>query len=461
MKWISTNLHFLVHLQSRCLKYFFLAPKPKSTIVYETCPLSYTMARGGGNRRRKGKEVEEHGEGSGTQKLDHKKSKKGADPEWDIFDNHNLKAYAEWENVPEPWSLANAIKYVGFPHIDRWCDRNCHSRNCKSKSYSYNKIDNIEAKWRCLEILRFLTDDLTYDRHKIPKKVVCMVYVELELQKTVKWSTLYDKTHHLGALKIGRLKYPNGPPPVIPSVPVPDWFRNDPRLFEPKITPPPILQAEDDDVDVQSPTADEAVFDHLMTVLGVNNTGQFVSESIQINDSYEFDLHTEASTHNVVPLSEISPMDNADGGNFGRGLATLADVATEMNQGGVVHESYSDSDMTASQEDPERAMVAYSNPPSQHENIAVAVGITGFTPNVGAINFVQPKPNRVSIGNQSPLLVGQDGIVEEGVLPNSQDSLGVDTKLTTVISLQTQNYILRQENERLKAENDDLRRRIG
>ena len=47
-----------------------------------------------------------------------KKKCKVADLELEIFHNPYLRAYTGWEQQPQPWSIATAMKYVGFFHFD-------------------------------------------------------------------------------------------------------------------------------------------------------------------------------------------------------------------------------------------------------------------------------------------------------------------------------------------------------
>ena len=47
-----------------------------------------------------------------------KKKRRVVDMELDEFHNPELLAYPGWEQQPPPWSVATAMKYVGFPHFD-------------------------------------------------------------------------------------------------------------------------------------------------------------------------------------------------------------------------------------------------------------------------------------------------------------------------------------------------------
>ena len=44
-----------------------------------------------------------------------KKKRRVADLELDVFHNLDLLAYPGWEHQPQPWLVATAMKYVGFP----------------------------------------------------------------------------------------------------------------------------------------------------------------------------------------------------------------------------------------------------------------------------------------------------------------------------------------------------------
>ena len=47
-----------------------------------------------------------------------KKARTEVELELDVFYNLALRAYAGWENVPQPWSIETAMKYVNFVHFD-------------------------------------------------------------------------------------------------------------------------------------------------------------------------------------------------------------------------------------------------------------------------------------------------------------------------------------------------------
>ena len=62
-----------------------------------------------------------------------KKKRRVADLELDIFHKPELRAYLGWEQQPQPWSVATAMKYVGFPHFDYIWPPSSPEQHCKSK----------------------------------------------------------------------------------------------------------------------------------------------------------------------------------------------------------------------------------------------------------------------------------------------------------------------------------------
>ena len=62
-----------------------------------------------------------------------KRKRRVADLELDVFHSPKLLAYLGWEQQPQPWSVATAMKYVGFPHFDRLWPPTSYEQHCKSK----------------------------------------------------------------------------------------------------------------------------------------------------------------------------------------------------------------------------------------------------------------------------------------------------------------------------------------
>ena len=83
-----------------------------------------------------------------------KKKCRVADLELDVFHNRELCAYPGWEQQPQPWSVAIAMKYVGFPHFNRLWPPSSHEQHCKSKDEKYLHLEDMEVKWRFMTILR-------------------------------------------------------------------------------------------------------------------------------------------------------------------------------------------------------------------------------------------------------------------------------------------------------------------
>ena len=81
-----------------------------------------------------------------------KKARTEVDLELDVFYNPALRAYAGWENVPQPWSTETAMKYVNFAHFDCLWPESSHVAHCKAKDAKYSHIEDLEVKWRFLTI---------------------------------------------------------------------------------------------------------------------------------------------------------------------------------------------------------------------------------------------------------------------------------------------------------------------
>ena len=165
--------------------------------------------------------------GSGEHKL-HRRKAVGL--EWDVYDDNTQKAKTCWKNVAQPWSAGTAMEYVGFPHFDRLWPRHCYERNCKAVSASYVQLEDVEAKWRFLTILRNISNLDRWPRSAIPKSVACMMYAEHVLRIRVDWSTMGAlDAQKFGAIGVTFIKYKV---PDIPHTPVPEWFRRNHGLVD-------------------------------------------------------------------------------------------------------------------------------------------------------------------------------------------------------------------------------------
>jgi hypothetical protein len=154
--------------------------------------------------------------------------RKAAGLEWDVYNDNTQKARAGWENVPQPWSAKTAMQYVGFPHFDRLWPRSCHERHCKAISASYMQLEEVEAKWRFLTILRSISNLDRWPKCAIPKSVACMMYAEHVLRVRVDWSSL-GALHGQKFGVIG-IAFTKCTVQDIPYTPVPEWIRRNPRL---------------------------------------------------------------------------------------------------------------------------------------------------------------------------------------------------------------------------------------
>ena len=74
------------------------------------------------------------------------KARMEVDLELDVFENLALKAYAGWENVPQPWLAETTMKYVNFAHFNRLWPESFHVAHCKAKDAKYSHIEDLEVK---------------------------------------------------------------------------------------------------------------------------------------------------------------------------------------------------------------------------------------------------------------------------------------------------------------------------
>ena len=155
-----------------------------------------------------------------------KKKHRVADLELNIFYNPELLAYPGWEQQPQPWSVAMAMKYVGFPYFDRLWPPTSHEQHCKSRDAKYLHLEDVEVKWRFLTILRAISEQTKWPKGSIPRSIASMMYAEHVLRVNVDWSTF--RTEGFGAIGLGLLAKR---PVHISYVPVPKWFKNDPKLY--------------------------------------------------------------------------------------------------------------------------------------------------------------------------------------------------------------------------------------
>ena len=96
-----------------------------------------------------------------------KKARTKVDLELDVFYNLALRAYAGWENVPQPWSVETAMKYVNFAHFDLLWPESFHVACCKVKDAKYNHIEDLEVKWIFLTILRGISNEERWPKNAI------------------------------------------------------------------------------------------------------------------------------------------------------------------------------------------------------------------------------------------------------------------------------------------------------
>ena len=155
-----------------------------------------------------------------------KKKHRVVELQLEIFHNPKLRAYPGWEQQPQPWLVATAMKYVGFPHFNRLCPLNLHEQHYKSKDAKYLHLEDVEVEWRFLTILRAISEYSKWPKISIPRSITSMMYAEHVLHVNVYWSTF--RKEGFGAIEQG---LSTKRPIHIPYVHVLEWFRNDPKLY--------------------------------------------------------------------------------------------------------------------------------------------------------------------------------------------------------------------------------------
>ena len=81
-------------------------------------------------------------------------------------------------------------------------------------------------KWQFLTILRAISEQTKWPKGSIPRSIASMMYAEHVLRVDVDWSTF--RTEGFRAIGLGLLAKR---PIHIPYVLVPEWFRDDPKLY--------------------------------------------------------------------------------------------------------------------------------------------------------------------------------------------------------------------------------------
>ena len=176
--------------------------------------------RGTPNRRRA---IYGAGDGDGD---GGKKKCSRADLELDVFYNPELLAYSGWDQQPQPWSVATAMKYIRFPHFDHLWPPNSHEQHCKSKDAKYLHLEDVEVKWRFLTIFRAISEQIKWPKGSIPHSITSMMYAEHVLRVNVDWSTFcMEGFGAIGPRLLAKC------PIHISYILVSERLRNDPKLY--------------------------------------------------------------------------------------------------------------------------------------------------------------------------------------------------------------------------------------
>lgn len=119
------------------------------------------------------------------------------------------------------------MKCVKFTHLDRMWPKEFYKRNVRKKNGKYPAIMDIEVKWHFLMILRTILDQCPYMKITIQKSIISMMYAKHVLRVVMDWSSLpCDGFGHLSTMYLVRKST------MILNIPLLDWFREDPSLYE-------------------------------------------------------------------------------------------------------------------------------------------------------------------------------------------------------------------------------------
>ena len=118
------------------------------------------------------------------------------------------------------------MKYVGFPHFDCLWPPSSYEQHCKSKNAKYLHLEDVEVKWRFSTTLWAILEQIKWLKGFIPRSIASMMYAEHVLRLNVDWSTIHMQD--FGAIEQGLLVIL---PIYILYVPVPEWFKTNPKLY--------------------------------------------------------------------------------------------------------------------------------------------------------------------------------------------------------------------------------------
>jgi hypothetical protein len=172
-------------------------------------------------------------EGSSAKKT----KRKPVDLELEVYANHDLLAKPGWETVREPWSATTAMEFIKLPHLDRWWPEELHFKHCTARVVTYTHIKDMHVKWRFLEILRAISNMERWPKNNIPIAIATLMYAEYQLGRRVDWSSI-NKDYYSGR-KLGHVLLAKKPT-EIPKNAIPQWFHDNPRLYDDPDQPLPV-----------------------------------------------------------------------------------------------------------------------------------------------------------------------------------------------------------------------------
>ena len=131
----------------------------------------------------------QHDEIGGTGKRN---KRKGAchNFSWDILDNKNILAEEGWESLGDMyWTQKECKTYVKMYHIDKLWPREQHDLNTRTFSCKPGSCMDDHFMHRAYEVWTTLFGDRKPSKAHFNYTILCMVYAELILKRSVSWCT--------------------------------------------------------------------------------------------------------------------------------------------------------------------------------------------------------------------------------------------------------------------------------
>ena len=110
--------------------------------------------------------------------------------DWKALEDPNVRAKKGWENEEEEyWSSKTCKKYVKMCHIDKLWPKKHHTVNTKNLAYRPLTCNDDYFIHRAEKVWRALFGNRKKSKGLFNYGMLVMVYLELNLERKVDWST--------------------------------------------------------------------------------------------------------------------------------------------------------------------------------------------------------------------------------------------------------------------------------